>query len=89
MWDLGWACCHPRHSPGHLVERDVAAHQTAEAVDEGRQRDGAWSVEVAKHLGPGAAEIKHGATLAARRVRETCQQPGGHAQRPTRSPSRD
>lgn len=49
--------------PAHLVERNVAAHQTSQAVDEGRQRDGPRCVEVAKHFRPGATEVKHGAAL--------------------------
>lgn len=53
------------HAHAHLVKRDVAAHQTAQTVDERRQRDGPRGVEVAEHLRPGAAEVEHGAALPA------------------------
>lgn len=68
---LGWTyCSRTQHTPAHLVERDVTAHQTAQAVDEGGQRDGPRRVEVAKHLGPGAAEVKDGAALPTARGEE-------------------
>lgn len=61
------SCCPPTlHTPAHLVEWDVLAHQTTQAVDEGGQRDGPRCIQIAKYLRPGAAEVKHCAALPAK-----------------------
>ena len=47
----------------YLIEGDVLAHHAAQAVDEGREGDGARGVAVPPHLGPGAREVKYGTAL--------------------------
>ena len=49
----------------YLVEGDVLAHHTAQAIDECREGDGTWGVTVPPHLGPGAREVEHSTALQA------------------------
>lgn len=53
----------PPQSFSHLVQRDVLAHHAAQAVDEGRESNGAWRVAVPIHLMARAREIEHGPAL--------------------------
>lgn len=43
----------------YLIKRDVLSHHAAQAVDEGREGDGTWSVAVAPNLSSRPCEVKH------------------------------
>lgn len=43
----------------YLIKRDVLSHHAAQAVDEGREGDGTWSVAVSPNLSSRPCEVKH------------------------------
>ena len=47
----------------YLIKRDVLSHHAAQAVDEGRESDGTWSVAVAPNLSSRPCEVKHRTAL--------------------------
>lgn len=49
--------------PPYLIKRNVLSDHAAQAVDEGREGDGAWSVAVSPNLCSCPCEVKHRTAL--------------------------